>query len=145
MMKRASAGFSLLELLVAFVILALTLSVMMRIFSGGLRNIGLADDYSRATLLAESRLAELGVQPVEGEAEGEFDEKFRWHSTIRPWSDDADAQGPEAQPMGAQPMEAQPLPVRLMEIEVRVAWGEPGGKSREVGLSTLQLASAPAP
>ena len=133
MMKRASAGFSLLELLVAFVILALTLSVMMRIFSGGLRNVGLADDYSRATLLAESRLAELGVQPVEGEAEGEFDEKFRWHSTIRPWADDADAQGVEAQ---------QPLPVRLMEIEVRVAWGEQGGK-REVGLSTLQLASAP--
>jgi len=133
-MKRASAGFSLLELLVAFVILALTLSVMMRIFSGGLRNVGLADDYSRATLLAESRLAELGVQPVEGEAEGEFDEKFRWHSTIRPWADDADAQGVEAQ---------QPLPVRLMEIEVRVAWGEQGGKVREVGLSTLQLASAP--
>jgi len=139
-MKRASAGFSLLEILVAFVILALTLSVMMRIFSGGLRNVGLADDYSRATLLAESRLAELGVQPVEGEAEGEFDQKFRWHSTIRPWADDADAQGPEA-----QPMEAQPLPVRLMEIEVKVAWGEQGGKSREVGLSTLQLASAPAP
>lgn len=136
MMRRASAGFSLLELLVAFVILALTLSVMMRIFSGGLRNVGLADDYSRATLLAESRLAELGVQPVEGEAEGEFDKKFRWRSTIRPWvSDDADAQG----------VEAQPLPVRLMKIEVRVAWGEEGGKSREVGLSTLQLASAPAP
>lgn len=135
MMKRASAGFSLLELLVAFVILALTLSVMMRIFSGGLRNVGLADEYSRAILLAESRLSELGIQPVEGEAEGGFDEKFRWHSTIRPWADDADAQG----------VEAQPLPVRLMEIEVRVAWGEQGGKSREVGLSTLQLASAPAP
>jgi len=136
MMRRASAGFSLLELLVAFVILALTLSVMMRIFSGGLRNVGLADDYSRATLLAESRLAELGVQPVEGEAEGEFDQKFRWRSTIRPWvSDDTDAQG----------VEAQPLPVRLVKIEVRVAWGEEGGKSREVGLSTLQLASAPAP
>jgi hypothetical protein len=80
------------------------------------------------------------VQPVEGEAEGEFDQKFRWRSTIRPWADDADTQGAKA-----QPMEAQPLPVRLMEIEVRVAWGEPGGKSREVGLSTLQLASAPAP
>ena len=134
-MKRASAGFSLLELLVAFVILALTLSVMMRIFSGGLRNVGLADEYSRATLLAESRLAELGVQPVEGEAEGEFDKKFRWRSTIRPWADDADTQDAEA----------QPVPVRLMKIEVRVAWGEEGGKSREVGLSTLQLASAPAP
>ena len=133
-MKRASAGFSLLEILVAFVILALTLSVMMRIFSGGLRNAGFADDYSRAVLLAESKLAELGVQPAEGETDGEFGEKYRWRSSIRPWTGDADTPG----------MGAQPLPVRLMEIEVRVAWGEQGGNgSREVALSTLQLASAP--
>lgn len=132
MMKRASGGFSLLEVLVAFVILALTLSVVMQIFSGGLRNAALADDYSRAVLLAESRLAELSVQPLEGEARGEFDEKYRWRSTIRPWVDDAGAG-------------AQPLPVRLMEIEVRVAWGEEGGGSREIGLSTLQLAPVPGP
>ena len=132
MSKRTSAGFSLLEVLVAFVILALTLSVVMRIFSGGLRNAALADDYSRAVLLAESRLAELSVQPLEGETRGEFDGKFRWHSTIHPWVDDA----------GADP---QLLPVRLMEIEVRVAWGEEGGKSREIGLNTLQLAPAPGP
>lgn len=132
MMKRASAGFSLLEVLVAFVILALTLSVIMRIFSGGLRNVVLADEYSRAVLLAESRIAELGAQPIEGEARGEFDKQFRWHSTVRPWLDDAGAG-------------SQPLPVRLMEIEVRVAWGEEGGKSREVGLSTLQLVPAPGP
>lgn len=131
MMKRASGGFSLLEVLVAFVILALTMSVMMRIFSGGLRNAVLAEDYSRAVLLAESRLAELSVQPVEGEAGGEFDAKYRWRSSIHPWVDDADAAG------------AQPLPVRLMAIEVSVAWADEGGKSREVGLGTLQLAPAP--
>ena len=125
----------MLEILVAFVILALTLSVMMRIFSGGLRNVGLADEYSRATLLAESRLAELGVQPAEGEAAGGFEGKYRWRSTIHPWPDDADALG-----IGAQPM-----PVRLMEIEVRVAWGEQGDSgSREIGLNTLRLTSAPA-
>ena len=135
-MKRASAGFSLLEILVAFVILALTLSVIMQIFSGGLRNAGFADDYSRAILLAESKLAELGAQPTEGEAEGEFGEKYRWRSSIRPWAGDADTPG----------MGARPLPVRLMEIEVRIAWGKQGGSgSREIGLSTLQLASAPGP
>ena len=133
--KRASGGFSLLEVLVAFVILALTLSVVMRIFSGGLRNAALADDYSRAVLLAESRLAELSVRPVEGEAGGEFDGKFRWHSSTHPWVDDIAAAGEGTQPM----------PVRLMEIEVRVAWGEEGGKSREVGLNTLQLAAVPGP
>lgn len=135
MMKRAPAGFSLLEVLVAFVVLALTLSVMLRIFSGGLRNAALADDYSRAVLLAESRLAELSVQPQEGEARGEFGGKYRWRSTIHPWVDDAGTTG----------LGAQPLPVRLMEIEVRIAWGEDGGRVREIDLSTLQLAPAPGP
>lgn len=134
-MRRASSGFSLLELLVAFVILALALGTMMRVFSGGLNNAGLAGEYSRAILLAESRLAELGAQPVEGEVQGEFDGKYRWHGTVRPWADPAYESG----------ILQQPLPVRLMQIEVKVAWGEQGGKSREVGLSTLQLASAPAP
>lgn len=134
-MKRASAGFSLLEVLVAFVILALTLSVMMQIFSGGLRNITHADDYGRAMLLAESRLAELGVQPVEGEAQGEFEGKYRWRSTIRPWSENPDDTG----------VERPPLPVRLMEIEVRVAWGGVGENLREVALNTFQLAPVLAP
>jgi general secretion pathway protein I len=134
-MRRASSGFSLLEVLVAFVILALTLSVIMRIFSGGLHNVALADDYSRAVLLAQSRLAELSVQPLEGEARGEFDGKYRWHSTIHPWVDDAGSSG----------VGVQPLPVRLMAIEVTVAWGEEGNKPREISLSTLQLVSAPGP
>lgn len=131
-MKRASAGFSLIEVLVAFVILALTLSVIMRIFSGGLRNVVLAEDYSRAALLAESRLAELSVQPLEGEAGGEFDGKYRWRSMVRPWADD----------VGVPSVE---LPVRLMEIEVKVAWGEESGGLREIGLRTLQLVSVPGP
>jgi general secretion pathway protein I len=135
MMKRASSGFSLIEVLVAFVILALTLSVVMRIFSGGLRNVAHADDYSRAVLLAESRLAELSVQPLEGEARGEFDKRFRWRSTVRPWVDGAGASGAEA----------PPLPVRLMEIEVRVAWGDEGVSPREISLSTLQLTPALVP
>lgn len=134
MMRRASAGFSLLELLVAFVILALTLSVMMRIFSGGLRNVDLAEDYSHAILLAESKLAELGVQPTEGETSGELNGKYRWHGHIRPWIDNA----------YTLEMGAQPLPVRLMEIDVTVAWGGGDGtRSREVSLRTLQLAPGP--
>lgn len=134
-MKRASAGFTLLEVLVAFVVLALTLSVIMRIFSGGLRNVSVADEYSQALLLAQSRLAELSVQPLEGEDSGEFDKKFRWRSAIRPWSDPA---------LAAKPM-TQPLPVRLLEIQVKVAWGEAGGGSREVALSTLRLAAVQGP
>jgi len=49
-------GYSLIEVLVAFTILALTLTVLFRIFSGGLRNVDAAADYAMAVLVAEGKL-----------------------------------------------------------------------------------------
>src|ERR1700690_801183 len=57
-----AAGFSLLEVLAAFVILALVGTALFRVFSGALGNVAASDEYSRATLYAESRLAGLGVE-----------------------------------------------------------------------------------
>ena len=58
-------GFSLLEVLVAFVILSLVATALFRLFSGALGNASAADDYSRAMLVAESVLAEAAAgQPL---------------------------------------------------------------------------------
>ena len=79
--KRSSqGGFSLLEVLVAFAILALTLGVLLRIFGGGARSAGLADEHTRAVLHAESLLATVGTEnPVAiGELQGEFEDGYRW-------------------------------------------------------------------
>src|SRR5512137_1401966 len=56
--RGAHAGFSLLEVLVAFVIVSLVLTALFRLFSGALANASAADDYSRAVLVAESALTE---------------------------------------------------------------------------------------
>src|SRR6478609_1305712 len=50
-------GFSLLEVLVAFVIVALVATALFRLFGGALNNASAAGEWSRALLLAESRLA----------------------------------------------------------------------------------------
>ena len=80
-------GFSLLEVLVAFAILAIALGVIMQIFSTGLRNVMVGEDYTRAILLAQSKLASLGaeesLQP--GEQTGAFDEGYRWRVTVQPY------------------------------------------------------------
>jgi len=123
-------GFTLIEVLVAFVILALALTVLMRIFSGGLRNVALAEDYARAVLVAEAQLAAAGVsEPLEpGETNGAWQERFRWRrviDTYQPWQDGAHAQ----------------LPVTAYWVTVQVDW-EHAGRSRQVSLRSLRLRPA---
>ena len=55
-------GLSLLEVLVAFSILALTLGVLLRIFGSGLRGAALAGAYSQAALQAETLLSRSGIE-----------------------------------------------------------------------------------
>ena len=60
------AGFSLLEVLVAFAILALSLGVLLQIFSRAMSTTAVSGSYSRAAAMAEARLAEVGVTIATG-------------------------------------------------------------------------------
>lgn len=115
-------GFSLLEVLVAFAILALTLGVLMNIFSGGLRNLGDGEQYTRAVLQAQSKLSEIGVsQPLTpGETSGEFGASSRWTTQITPVA---------LTPSGN---------ASLYQVDVTVQWGD-GTKQRAVSLQTLKI------
>lgn len=127
--KKREQGFSLLEVLVAFMVLALTLTIIMQIFSGGLRNIGRSDDHTRAVLLAESRLTELAASSLEPkELSGEAG-NFRWAGAITVAGDELLG--------GAAPVEVN-NPVALYKIQVNVSWGE-AEKARQVALNTLRL------
>lgn len=131
-MRKDCRGFSLLEVLVAFVILGLTVGVLMRIFSGGLNNLTVADGYSRAVFLAESKLAALGVeQPLrEGGESGEVDHRFRWSTEVRPYQE-ADQAAPQTL-----------IKFALYQVVVRVSWDN-GPRERSVQFATLRLAPRP--
>ncbi len=126
-----SRGFSLLEALVAFSILALSLTVLLQIFSTGLRSVDRSDRVSIATLLAESRLAELdGTQELsEGETTGHFDERYDWRVTVTPF---------EGSP-GAGPMAPAARPV---QVTLEVFWQE-AGHEQSIELSALRLLREP--
>ncbi|MCG8354386.1 MAG: prepilin-type N-terminal cleavage/methylation domain-containing protein [Kiloniellales bacterium] len=126
-MKPSEDGFTLLEVLVAFAILALILGVVFQTYSTGFRSAETASDHMTATLLAESKLASIGVTQSleEGEAVGDFDDGYHWRTTIRPFrAEDGEADGP--------------LPIRAYEITVTVGWGDRDA-GPAVSLTTLRV------
>ena len=129
------AGFSLIEVLAAFVILALVGTALFRLFSGALGNAGAADEYSRATLYAESRLASFGVETRlrEGADEGTSEDgRYAWRATVARYV-----------PPGTTPdMEAatEAMAVRAWRIAVTVRWPGTAGSDRSVSLSTVRIA-----
>lgn len=123
-------GFTLLEVLVAFTILALVMGALLQIFSGGLRTAEIARNHAVGALLAESKLAAIGIEEplVAGERNGTFDNGYRWHYSI----DRYDEQD------GAQEEQQEIVPYRLI---LTVEWG-PAGSGGSVTLTTLRLGSA---
>lgn len=132
---RSQRGLTLIEVLVAFVVLALTLGVILQIFSGGLRNARLSDAYTRALLLAESRLEAVGSEQalVPGETAGQLGEDLRWRVRIQPWA------GAAADPLAAAAPAGGAPPARILyEVQVQVAW-QAGGRERALRLTSLRL------
>ena len=82
-----SGGFTLLEVLLAFVIFALSFATVLEILSGSLRSTMRARDYSEAALLAQSLMDMVGTEiPLQDTLlEGETDDGYRWTVDIVTW------------------------------------------------------------
>ena len=123
---RNCRGFSLLEVLVAFTILAMLLAALFQVFNGGLHAARSGDRYTRATVVAQSRLAAFGVeQPLEeGVFSGTTEDAYHWRVTVAAYLDD---QLPVTDPV------LQPL-----SVAVEVYWEE-GGSPHSVSLTSILL------
>jgi len=132
-----AAGFSLLEVLVAFVILALVGTALFQLFGGALNNVSLADDYSRAVLLAETRLADSAVEgyPLrESSDQGTTEDgKYSWATKVEAYLPPGTT--PDQERLG------QSSSVRLWRISVTVTWPGVLGNQRSLSLATVRLAS----
>jgi len=127
-------GFSLLEVLVAFVILALVGTALFRMFSGALTNVSAADDYSRAVLVAESVLTEAAaVQPLrEASQSGTADDgRIAWTTTVTPYT------APQVNPDIERASEAMAL--RLWRVVAAVTFPAANGTPRSLALATIRV------
>lgn len=122
--RRGQGGFTLLEVLVAFAILSLTVVVAVQAFAQGLRLLKLSGDHQQAALLADQKTREV-TQPKEGKDSG-TEGAFTWERTIK------EIPAPELTPNGQLPK------WHVYEITTLVAWGD---SKRTVGVTTLRTVS----
>ncbi|MCC4264506.1 prepilin-type N-terminal cleavage/methylation domain-containing protein [Oceanimonas baumannii] len=119
----AHKGFTLLEVLVAFAVLTITLGVLLNIFSLAIRTTQAALEQQKAVLLAESKLAELdaGLTLQPGVERGDFNDRFEWETRVE-----------EYHSQGLMDNQTLLIPYRLSVI---VSWSD----HRQYELSTLRL------
>lgn len=141
-MIRRHKGFSLLEILVAFAIMAVALTIVLRIFGSGVNAAVVSEEYNLAVQIAESLMARTGVEtPLQaGEMSGVEGDKYAWLVRIAPLPEPPAAR-PRFQSQQDQPASIQ----KLMAVMVRVSWGEAADQQRSVQLDSLRMMQEPVP
>lgn len=131
-------GLSLLELLVAFSIMAMSVGLLYRSMGGSARTVADMVQQQQAVMVAESVLALRDAVPSEGWNEIGTSAGFKWtvssqpFNTPLPWSLDA---------AGAlQPADRVPM----HEIRISVFWGD-GSRPRQLDVTTLLPQRKPFP
>ena len=119
-------GFSLIEMLVALVILSLSLSVLYQAAMGATRNVRVASEYTDAVMLAESMLAEHSHVTEENFAVAGRYAQYEWQ--VSSW--------PARVEDGLDPEQRAVAPRALQYLEVVVSWP---GRSAPRNLNLLTV------
>jgi len=121
-------GFSLLELMVAFVIMAFSLGMLYQASGGTVRTLGDTDLYLRASMLAQSVLNSRDSVPESGWNETGQSAGLGWRVSSTPYA--TESAGPRAP--------------ALQQVQIVVSWTERRGP-RQLELSTLLPQAKPVP
>lgn len=119
-------GFTLIETLVAVMVLSISLVVVMQLFSGGLKSNKISNDYLYGIFHAREKMEELLLMDelLPGSFNGDFDDGYQWQAAIAF--------------VGAEDDVAEKLPVSTMSIRLDVSWSN-GNREKHYILSTTAL------
>jgi len=127
-------GFTLLEVLVAFVIAALALGALTQGAAGGMQSARISGHYQEALSRARSRLATLNTPPAPGEQRGDDGGGFAWRVNVVPIATAGRSRAGDDTARAGR--------ATLLAVTVRISWFMDGGK-REVLLATERVGLAP--
>ncbi len=131
--SRPDAGFSLLEVLVATVIMGIAVTSLIVGLSQSVKNASRLSDYDRSAALARNKMNELLLDvdlPFDGEVEGQFDKNAGWRAVVRPYE---------------EPPQATPGVMILQRIALEVWWQPATGTRRTMQLAAYRSARIPIP
>jgi general secretion pathway protein I len=137
--RNLSAGFTLLEVMVALAILALGLVTVLELFAGSLRIAVKSSRHTQAAIYAQNVMDRVFARSrlEDGETSGEFPGGYEWRARVRELRPDEDRSR-------LQPNRANQTDVfHLKEIEVQLRWEEDSGPKAFVLKSLRTQAEQP--
>ena len=141
-MRHQTKGFTLLEVLVAFIIAALAVVALLQAAAGGLQNARVAAHTQEAVARAQSRLAALSASIQPGEQSGDDGGGFLWRVSIQAGAAVAMPGRARASALLDPPLSQGMDRTVLYAVTVALSW-QLDGNPRQVVLATQRLGLAP--
>jgi general secretion pathway protein I len=130
---KTRAGFSLLEVLVATVIMGIAVSGLIVGLSQSVKNAARLSDYDNAAMLARTKMNDLLLDvtmPFDGAADGTFDNNHGWRAVLKPFD---------------APPNAGPGTLILQQVALEVWWQPESGTRRTMQLTGYRQTRIPLP
>ncbi len=121
---RSRRGFTLLEILVALVILGTAVVIVLQLFSSGLRSIHASEDLALASLQAEAKMQEILEDPA-------LDEKTSTDTTDSGYRFDVAV-------TEALKERTENLTIKTLQVDLTVRWMT-GSRERSLTLRSLKV------
>jgi general secretion pathway protein I len=130
---RRRSGFSLLEVLVATLIMGIAVSGLMVALSQSVKNASRLSEYDRAAMLARTKMNELLLDvtlPFDGAVQGTFDRDHGWRAVLKPFD---------------APPNAGPGMKIVQQVALEIWWQPESGARRTMELAGYRQTMIPLP
>ena len=129
--RRRSGGFTLLEVMLAFVIFALSFATVLEIMAASMRSVRRAGDDTEVALLAQSVMDLVGTEiPLQvGDFSGTGMDRYNWHMGVFLFAaSDEDLRTDELAELSG---------IELYQIDLDIDW-QSGRRERNLHFSTVR-------